>query len=633
MTDYQAPAPESAAVKQWLKDICEATEFDAEARKAYAMCRRYARGDSSFTVHVPLLASYIDILVAFVYAQDPDVDVLPADRVTGERMSRLANQPAVQNQRDMSRTLEVVIARTLRDARLKDRARRMVRAILTVGIGWLKVTWQERMGQDPVILGQLRDLQDNLSRIEAQTAEIESGEVTDPDLAAEKLRLEIAGLQAKVEVMVARGAYIDHVPAEDIIIPACVASLTDYLSSPWMAHATYMPRERAKAEFPKVADKITSATGYSIAKPESQEQRKTPVMREFSATDATQYRKSDGDAENVCVYEIWDAQSNQVITIIDGMDCYAKEPYSPPATTRFYPFFGTSFTEVDGERHPASLVARSIPLMDEINRTLSAWATHRRRIKPGTIFNKKVLSPEDAKALQDSTEQEYVGVTPVDAAGGGDYDMRKLLVAKQYAPVDPMLYDTSPARAQLEAIWGIQEALSGTIQTAKTATEAEIQQAGTTARTGAMRDYVEGLLQEVAQYTAEIVLGKLDLEDAREIAGPEAFWPTEPWTVEQLRMLVSVDIRAGSTGKPNTTASREAWATTMPLIQGAIGQIAQLRMSPKTQVADALEELVVETLDRTGDRIDVTRFMPQEGQPVVDPNAVSAGAEPAPMPM
>lgn len=614
--DYQADDNESAAVSQWQKRIASAIEFDEEARKGYAMCRSYARGDSSFSVNVPLLASYIDVLVAFVYAKDPDIDVLPADRVSGDRASRMVQQQDVKDNRAFARTLEVIVSRLLKDAGLKDRAKRACRSAMTVPMGWIKATWQERMGEDPVVLGQIRDLQNNLEAIKQQSARIQSGDTADLDAEKAELEQKIAGLQANVEVMVARGLYLDRVAAEDMIIPECVASVTEYLQSPWLGQRIMMTRDRAKIDFPDVAEKISNATKYSQIKEPAREERKSGQLRNYRSDDASQFQKG-GQGDMVCVYEVWDAESNRVLTFIDGLvDCYARRPYSPTKSTRFYPFFGLSFTEVDGQRHPVSLVERSIPLMDEINRTMDAWARHRRRIKPGTIFNRKVLDAKDAKALAKSTEQEMVGVAPIDAADGANYDMRKLLIQKQYAAVDPMVYDTGPPRAQLEAVWGVSEALSSTIQTEKTATEAEIQHSGTQARTGAMRDATEGMLGELAYYTAEIALGKIDLEDAREIAGPEAFWPPEPLSIEQLRMLVTVDIRAGSTGKPNTAAQREAWGTVMPLLQGLIQEIAILRRSPPEQVADCFEELAVETLERLGDRADITRFMPQEGMPV-----------------
>ena len=161
----------------------------------------------------------------------------------------------------------------------------------------------------------------------------------------------------------------------------------------------------------------------------------------------------------------------------------------------------------------------------------------------------------------------------------------------------------------LEMTWGIQEALSSTIRTAKTATEAEIQQTGTQARTGYMRDCLDDMLSDLAEYTAEACLQKMSYEDVATIAGPFAFWPANIG-IENLGTLVSVKIRAGSSGKPDTTRQREAWAAAMPTIQAAIVQVGQLRGSSPESIADCIEELVAETLQRTGDKLDPARFLP-----------------------
>jgi hypothetical protein len=77
--DGQAKLQEYADVKAWLKRIGEAREFDKAARKQYAIDRRYARGDKgAFEVAIPIAGSYVDILKSFLYARDPDLDILPA---------------------------------------------------------------------------------------------------------------------------------------------------------------------------------------------------------------------------------------------------------------------------------------------------------------------------------------------------------------------------------------------------------------------------------------------------------------------------------------------------------------------------------------------------------------------------
>src|SRR6478672_6659417 len=71
-------AREAADVRRWFQRIEQARKFDEPARKQYAKDRRYARGDSGFDVDANIAGTNIDILESFLYAKDPDIDVLPA---------------------------------------------------------------------------------------------------------------------------------------------------------------------------------------------------------------------------------------------------------------------------------------------------------------------------------------------------------------------------------------------------------------------------------------------------------------------------------------------------------------------------------------------------------------------------
>ncbi|MFP3649049.1 hypothetical protein, partial [Paraburkholderia sp. SIMBA_054] len=76
-----------------------------------------------------------------------------------------------------------------------------------------------------------------------------------------------------------------------------------------------------------------------------------------------------------------------------------------------------------------------------------------------------------------------------------------------------------------------------------------------------------------------------------------------------------VDIRAGSSGRPATALRRQQWATILPQLQSSVMTIGQLRQATPAEMADSLEQLVVETIQRTGDTsIDPYTFIPQ-GQP------------------
>jgi len=169
----------------------------------------------------------------------------------------------------------------------------------------------------------------------------------------------------------------------------------------------------------------------------------------------------------------------------------------------------------------------------------------------------------------------------------------------------------------MERISGVQEALSAAINSPgnpKTATEANIQQSGTNARTGADRDALEGMLTDLAQYTAEQAIQCLSIRDVQRMAGPKAFWP-QGMSLEDLFTLVQVQITAGTTGKPRQGQDSQAWSTLLPLIKQTLLEVEGALAKGNMPMANALIELVKETMLRLGDESDVERFIPRQPPP------------------
>ncbi len=662
--------------RRWLSRIDKTRTFDAAARKQYARDRRYARGDSSFQVSVNLIGTYIDILTAFLYAQDPDVSVSPApaaqppsseDMVDAAELAlQQAGMPADEgmlrqhiammreafekrrrDNRSLANTLEIVVSQLWRDGSLKRHAKRWVRSALTISVGWLKASWQTRKAPvDPTTRTRIDDTVSALQRIVALRDQLtDATSISDTDAKQAELQRQLDALKSGTEQIIARGFVVDLVEAEDITTDQSVA-MADYHDAAWISHRTFMPIDDAQALFDIPQDRLRRAAIYTQRLPKMAADMETVgIERDVAAHDADRFTTGnqgvqtsgasgygmdiEGSGERyVRVEEIWSRDDNSVLTLIEGIPGWIKPAWNPKATTRFFPFFQLLIGEVDGSRHPQSLTSRSFKLQDEYNRVRSAFADHRRRTKPKTIFNAGMLEPEDVTKLASATEQEMVGVKPTDMS----MPVSQLLAPVAYAPLDPGLYDTSAILAELERIWGVQEALMQSAQVPKTATEASIQQTGFHARTGVMLDALENALSDLAQYTAEDALEEMDLKDAQAIAGSHAFWP-KPLTPDSLRSLVRLAITAGSTGKPNTAADRAVWAQIMPMMQGAVQQIGQFRHSDPQDVADCMAELVRETFRQSGIHVDPDEFIPDPGQPPPTPPTMMppAGAGGAPI--
>lgn len=737
--DPQAKAQEYAEVKKWMAKLKYARKFDEEARKQYALDRRYARADRGlFTVDVPIAQSYIDVLRSFLFAKDPSVSVTPSGmtepppqkdiealvlkqmgqqqpaapapmpgmmpaggppgmmgsaqgqppsdpgmvksliaklmpQFAGPAASKIppqaidaamaATQPQppappptpeeqqaqlqakVQellapyqakrdNAKQLAATMQLVIQNLWKKAFLKQRAKMVVGSALTCGPGWIKAYWLERMGEDPTTVQQIQDIHEQLARIASSQRELDEGEAADPDEAKESLRLQLEGLQAKVQVVVARGFAIDFVAAEDVQVSTDVPCLSQYNDAQWIAHRTFSTVEQLKADYPDIEDKLASAAAYHPKAPKNTAEQDIGSMAkgDVKPEEADSYGKGSDSGESTsegcesygCVWEVWDRNTGMVLTLIEGVDCYAKKPHPADVpTTRGHPLFLYSIGNIDGQRHPRSMVTRSERLFDEYNATRSAYRTHRQRSLPKTAYNRTNYDATEIARLEAGDTGEMVGIKPINPG----IDIRNCLVPITYPQIDMALYDTQPIRTELEMIWGIQEALSSSIHVAKTATEAEMQQQGTQSRTSYMQDDLDWFFNDLAQYTGEVAIEKLDEEDVQQIAGPWSVWP-QGMSIDDLHSLCVISIHAGSSGKPDTTAQKQAWSTMLPILQNAITSIGQLRGSEPTEVADCQEALLQETASRMSDTVDINRFLPD---PPRNPPPKPAGPPPQPM--
>ena len=623
--DAEVSDAELADVKKWQKEYDTARQFDKEARIQYAKDRRYAAGvaDPNWASDANLIGSFIDILVSFLYAQNPDAGCRAAEQV-GE-------QPNDVNTR-LAMTLELVIDQLWKEGNLKRAGKKMVRSALTVGPGWFKATMLTQKTPAPQLEHELATQQDLLAAIEAKRQQIADGDVQDPDLEKLELQEKIKGLQAKLTKKQRYGLMTDFVRAEDIQVSLDVADLADYKDANWIANDIYVLKTSIRERFPRLTedDIKGAATYYQKQTPTHNNQQESVLgdnnaeAGQFSKTQSSQAGNISGkDVEFLKIIEIWDRSSQLIRTVVDGVKKWAVEPYPPPqATKRFYSFFLLEFYPVDGQRHPQSLAWRLRKLQDEYSNTRSNQRLVRQRSIPGVIFDSGAIDHDEALKTANAVNGEMIPIKT-----NSEQPLQNIFIAKPLSTYNPELYNTEPILSDMERISGVQEALQQSTSTAnqpKTATEASIQQTGFQSRTSSDRDGLEEVLDDLAEYTAECAIQECSLSWVQRVCGPKAFWlgPNDQtgapgMDVEDLLTMVEVEIDAGTTGKPNSAADKANWATILPLLEKSIMQIRQAQQADPG-LADALLRVLQETLRRMDDRLDLEEFIPK-GAPTPPP--------------
>lgn len=631
---------ERELVAKFWKQYDQAREFDKNFRKQVARDRRYAAGtaDLTWAVTTNLIGAFIDILVALLYARDPDVSVTKAPQV---------NDSNTEQMDAFAKTLQIVISRLWKRGKLKAAARKGVRSVLSNGEGWFKAMMIAEKIPNGEVETALNDARELHARLEAQQKLLEDPDSSmDPETReAELLEKEalIEALEAKLELSVNKMFVIDFIKTENIQVSTDVECISDYLDADWIGNEIYIAKEDALERFPRLdKDDLKSAKLYYQTSPRELSSSDADGMfaqAAVTAESAQSFTTSIGESESQPFYRIverWYRTDRLVRTAIDGVKKWAKVPFEAPyPTSRFYPYYYFSFYEVDGSRHPQSLSWRLYKLQDEYSASRSSFRVTRERSIPSVMFNATGLDDAEARKLADSKAQEYVPLRPSDP----DTPLANLFAAKPVPSIDMRLYDPTLILNDMERISGVQEALSAAIGgpgNPKTATEANIQQSGTNARTTSDRDCLEWMLSDMARATAEQALQALTVQDVQRIAGQMAFWPgpdptAQPpnpgMTIDDLETLVEVEITAGTTGKPKTQGDQQAWSTVLPLIRQLIGEIEQALGTGNMPMAGALTELIKETMRRLGDETDVDRFIPR----TPPPGSPGAGAPPPPL--
>ncbi len=585
--------PDKKLAAEWLKRINAAVGRFEKEHARFERNRKLLRGidpDSGEKMLANLHFANLAMMRPQIYAKDPEFSVQPSKGVPPQKLK------AMQGFASTSEALlhEMLVKR----AKLKKRAKRLLTAAYTTSVGWWKMCWQEDRRTDPLIINRIKDTQDNLARLQrlrdamddpsaAQDTERQIGEITQT----------LAGLQAQAEVTVARGLALDFVLSEDLIIlDESVLELSDYERAGAIAHRVWMTRDQYQERF-----------GYAAEKGKAYSAQGDGKMAASSTSDGKERSR-----ELLCTYEVWDQASNRIFHVCDGEEGFCREPFTPDWTgERWYPFFGVVFNEVEGQFYPLSDIEMTEQLVREYNDTRNDFRRDRKYALPLNIIRKGgALSPDDVKRISNREGGDTIVVE-----GVGGQPISNDVWSGQLATIRPENYDTKPARADMEMIVGGGDAARGSVLQAKTATEAEILSQGLRGRTAERQDTMEDMLSEVGAYALQVMLRKMTAQEVAEIAGPDAVWP-EMARPEDVFKQVTVDVRGGSTGKPDRLQEQDRWTKLLPVIEKAMAQVAELRAQGAAQQANAVIVLIRETLRRFDERIDIEQFLPlpEEGQ-------------------
>lgn len=579
----------------WLKKIEVALKRVDTEFKQFAKNRKLLKGrkgstaEDVDTVRANLHYGNMAAMLPQIYAKDPEFAAQPSKGVSTSQMEAAKKFAA---------TAEFMLQKmVVKDAGLKKPAKKIIRSTFTTSVGWLKASWQEKKETDPLIANRIKDTQDNIDRVQMLLDKLKDPTAgQDHELQLAQLKETLAGLEIQQEITVAKGIALDFVMSEDIVVlDSSIRSISDYARASAIGHRVWMTPDQYRSNF-----------GYECKKGKSYKEQSGSMESSDSA---------DKNASLLCVWEIWCQDDNRIYYVCDGEEGFCKAPSSPEWTgKRWYPFFLVAFNEIDGSFYPLSDIELTDKLVKEYNQSRDDFVRDRKACLPVNVVRKGgSLTPDDVKRIANRDGSDVIMVEGV----GGQALSNDMFIG-QLAKLDAMAYDTAGTRYDMERIMGGGDTSTGSITKAKTLGEAEILQQGIQSRAAERRDILEDMLNELGPYCMEIMLRKFSEQEVKAMAGEEAVWPQ--MSIDDIFNLVTVEVRGGSTGKPDKLQEQDRWTKLLPIIQDAVAKVSELRQQGQDNLAQAVIEIARETLRRFDERLDIEQFLPKPTEGEDDPS-------------
>lgn len=596
----------AALVEQWQKRVVGARKFwKDKAFNRMDKCMQIVAegGDDTWTKNednyvVPVLNRKVNVDVAQLYARDPRVvakrrrkrlftiwdgdpatyqaalaatqpppTVVPTqDQMTGQPilMDMITGQPWEPDPNAQSLVQEVQAAQaqikmmdglgeTLeilwdyyageQASQFKAQMKALVRRVKTNGVAYVKLLFQRELQRHPEVGAKIDDATSQLAVLEQDQRELQEGDIDENSAQAEELRLLVQKLQTDEYVVAREGPIWDFPRSDAILVDPKVVHLKTFTGADWSAHEIEMTPEEVEQIYG-----IEVKGHYTEYRPTGEKM------------------KDDGEKVKCIarVYEIEHKKNCETLAICEGYPDFLREPGAPDVKIeRFWTIFPLIFNEIEHKdrKIPPSDVWMLRHPQSEINRSRESLREHRIASRPKYGSRKGSLDRVDKEALQYGAAHSIVELKAMVA----NDDINKVLQPIRPAPIDPNIYSIQEHWQDIQRVGGNQEANFGGTSRGS-ATEASIsEQSRSTTATDNVDD-LDDLLTEMAKAFAQLCLMELSKETVVEIVGPGAVWPDSPLSREEARKDLWLEIRGGSSGRPNAAAELQKLERAMPFL-------------------------------------------------------------------
>lgn len=585
--DEHKQSEESAQKKHAIRLLKRIKHFEKEIKERDKSWQKVINHVNGLTdddgqkglVRTNIVSSKLNTIATNVYARAPEIAVSLNERLDSADYSAI---------KKFAKTLETALNTLfVHEANIKKVGKQAFALSQLKTVAWAKVIYQKDVREDPQVKNRINDTQDNIERIKRLIKETEksNGNCDDNEAKLFELNQNVESLHKKIEVTVADGLVVDVIEPKDIIIldSSCI-EIDDYAMASAIAHRVKVPVSKFKDKYKK----------------------EPPQGTKYYADHNDKAVDSEVNDDNlVCMYEVWSIEDLSYYTLIEGYNGYIEAPKQPEKLGKqWYPFFPLQLRRVSGVKYPYSDAELLLELGEEYQSKRTADSQHRLKNAPLRLANKSTgITDTEMMAINNRTNNTDVIMISSDP----NTPLQNQLGHLPEIPYNPATYDVSSTLFDIEVVSGAQDAASGAIRTAKTATEAEIQASGQQGRTSHMADLVEDWLSDMASYAAQLLLQNVDEAVIKQKFGDEAVWPS--LSKDEIFNMITISIRAGSASRPNKMRERDQWIQLMPSIEKSIQVFSEAKQSNNEELKKLTIGLLDETLRRFDEKLDAKTLL------------------------
>lgn len=531
----------------------------------------YARNPTAVAKRKPRLMYRLwdgnpQTLAAAVQAAAPKVDPMTGqpivDPMTGQPIVDPTAQAMVQEVA-MAQQQNLVLDRTGKtlsilfnyyvseqDPNFKQQLKQMVRRTKVCGIGYTQIGFQRVYGTRPDIAAQIDDMTMQIARLKSVSADLQDGEMREDDPQVEEMRQSIAALEAEQQMILREGPVFDFPKSTEIIMDPATRNIKGWVGANWLVREYIMSADEVKDVYG--VDLGTATAPFD------------PGVNSLVTNDREQGSQDDKKRKQITVWRVQDRKNGIVFVIADGFPDYVKSPTPPDVDIPgFFDIVPLTFNDIEDEKQvfPMSDVTLMRSMQKEYNRAREGLREHRYANRPTYVTGAGQLEESDKQKLG-SANRPANTIIELKSLGPDD-EVAKKIQRFPNIGIDPNQYNVADIFEDILRVVGSSEADSfGTANNDITATGESIAQQSRTLSLASNIDDLDEHLGAVARATGAVLLRELSKETVTKIVGPGAVWPE--YNREQVAEEIYLDIKAGSSGRPNQAAELANRERAMP---------------------------------------------------------------------